>query len=223
VTRKDGKEEKQRIRRPYQRQPLLKAGDKWSAINVKLFCELLKEGFEGSGNPIYAWGAMRMCVGAGKPIPSWVIKYFAQCADRMISEWDTSDLQAVLPRILGFPKKGPGPGKPLQPGPGEDKAAFTRKFLNYILEGKDPKTARADACNEVFSCAFADKVTDKTLVGYLLETLRLQEAPPKNAQEWKAVAYRRAMGDLFLIANPTEADRERVRLLAKEIKSFLSG
>jgi hypothetical protein len=200
-------------------QPLLKAGDKWSDFNSEHFCERLKQDFERTGNPICAWGAMRMCIGAGKPMPSWVTKYLAQCADRMLSEWDTSDLQAVLPRILGFPKKRSGPGKPLLPGPRADKLTFTLKFLNHILEGKDPKTAKADACNQTFGRKVADKIDDKTLNRYLLQTLGLQEEP--NAQQWKALACMVARFDvverLSLKANPTEADRERTLAWLKKL------
>jgi hypothetical protein len=108
-----------------------------------------------------------------------------------MSNDDASDLRAVLPKVLGFPnKKKPGPGKPLRPGrPGLDldKADFILKFLPYIAQGDDPKTARSNACDGM-SPEFGDRHDDRALEKVLLDGLGLQKTPP--AEVWKILAYR---------------------------------
>jgi hypothetical protein len=200
-------------------EPFFKAGTKLSDVNINYYCEGLNRSFKNSGNPIYPWLALNVCIKARKPIPSWVTEYLFQCSERMFEAQDTSDLQAVLPRIFGFPKKRPGPGKPLNPHPSSDKTTFADKFLSYILEGKDPKTARTDACNDTLSCEFADNVESKTLDRYLLEALGLEEMPD-DAQEWETITVMYAAhykaGCTLLDANATEADREKARAILKE-------
>jgi hypothetical protein len=133
----------------------------------------------------------------------------------MMSKQDAPDLRKVLPEILAFPKKGRGPGKPLGPGPAPDKSRFTPKFVNYMMQGDDPKTARDSACNEM-GRKFADKYDDKALVKILVENMGLPETP--HANQWKRIAYlwaALACAELTLWdASATEEDRARARALA---------
>jgi hypothetical protein len=181
--------------------------------------EFVLESLEGSDNPIYAWLAIYFATEAGKPIPGWVIPYLAQCSKRMImvSAQDASDLRKVLPGVLGF-KKRPGPGKLLKPYLDLDKSSFTNKFARYIIQGKDPETARKDACNHTFKRKFADKVDDKTLDRYLVECMGLKKKP-KTANQWKTAVYKWVLGHAglhaFLNADATEEDRERAHALIK--------
>jgi hypothetical protein len=197
------------------------AGMKWSAVNAEYLLESLNELFEDSGNPAHAWLAIYFCTKFSEPLPGWVIAYLARCSKRMIiDKRDASDLRAVLPQVLGFPKKKPGPGKLLQPGPDEDKISFTREFVNYILQGDDPKTARKEACNHTFSRKVADKVDDKTLVHWLVDTMGLVKTP-QNAKQWKTAVYRYLALDLAQHArwnaNATEEDHKRADALAKKL------
>jgi hypothetical protein len=207
---------------PYKLRPFFEAGTRLSDINIKYYCEGMKERFERTGNPTYAWTAFNVCIKARKTVPGWVTEYLFQCSERM-AEADTPDLRKVLAKILGFPKRRPGPGSYLGSGRrGTDKDTFRRKFLNYILEGKDPKTARTDACNETFSRQFADKVSDKTLNGYLLERYEdLDEVP--DAEEWKTIAALEMVRDkaehVLMNANATDADREWARALLEDLDS----
>jgi hypothetical protein len=133
----------------------------------------------------------------------------------IFDEADTSDLRKVLPKVLGFPKrKKPGPGKLLKPDiAGDNKRSFTRKFINYVLQGMDPKTARDNAWNDM-SRKFADKHNDNTLVQILVDTLGLKTTP-LTARQWETVAYLFAMVDAterpLWDASATEEDRERAR------------
>ncbi len=137
----------------------------------------------------------------------------------MFDKRDASDLRAVLHEVLGFPKKKPGPGKLLQPVPNVDKISFTRKFVNYVLQGDDPKTARKEACNRTFSLKVADKVDDKTLVHWLVDTMGLVKIP-QDASQWKTVVYKYVALDLAQHArwnaDVTEEDRERADALVKK-------
>jgi hypothetical protein len=188
-------------------------------LNTEAIFESLEENFESSGNPVHAWIAIYFSTKFGEPLPKWVIAYLAQCSKRMIfDKRGTSDLREVLPEVLDFPKKR-GPGKLLQAGPDEDKISFTRKFVNYIMQGRDPKTARKEACNRTFSRKVADKVDDKTLVHWLVDTMGLVKKP-QNANQWKTAVYKYVALDLaelaFWNADATETDRERADALAKK-------
>jgi hypothetical protein len=201
------------------------AGMKLSEVNIEALLDCLAENFESSGNPVHAWMAIYWCDKFKKPLPSWVIAYLAQCSKRMFDTRETSDLQAVLAEVLGFPKRRPGPGKPLKLGPDLDKISFTTKFVNYILQGKDSKTAKADACNETFKRKIADKVDNKTLDNWLIDTMGLPEKP-QDDMEWKTAALRYAALDLgqrtFWNAGATDADRDRARALANKAFGLLN-
>jgi hypothetical protein len=177
------------------RPPELKAGQKRSDLNIEYLLKFVKEEFRSSGNPAHAWEAICFCSRADEPLPHWVITYLGECAERMISNGDTSDLRAVLPEVLGFPKKKkPGPGKLLRPGPGPDKVEFLLKFLTYIARGNDPKTARSNACDDM-SPEFGDKHDDRALEKILLDGFGLQKPPA--AEVWKILAYRSMASPLF--------------------------
>src|SRR6516225_11535116 len=86
------------------------------------------------GNPAHVWWAIYFCTQAGIPLPDWVVAYFGRCSKRMIEEHkDTSDLRAVLPKVLEFPsvsnqRKKRGRGKPLNPYGRSDRFNFAMKF-----------------------------------------------------------------------------------------------
>lgn len=195
------------------------AGMKLSQVNIEYLLKCLDENFGSSGNPVHAWAAIHFCIKAGKKLPDWVIAYLAQCSKRMISKQGASDLRKILPEVLAFPKKRRGPGKPLRLGREPDKESFTTKFVNYVMQGDDPKTARANACNQM-SRKFADKYDDQALVKILVDTMGLP-ATPQNANQWKRTVYRWAaesFAELSLWdASATKEDRERARVLADKM------
>jgi len=169
---------------------------KW---NTEYQVEVLRYLFESSvnptnvGNPAHAWWAIYFCTQAGIPLPDWVIAYLGRCSKRMIEEHvDTSDLRAVLPKVLEFPsvsnrRKKRGRGKPLNPYGRSDRFNFAMKFVLLILQGKDSKTARKDACIDTFSLEITEEVEDATLVDWLVDALGL-EKKPQNETEWIALA-----------------------------------
>jgi hypothetical protein len=150
-----------------------------------------RESFEASGNPIYAWKAIFLCVHAEMPIPPWLAAYLFQCSKRMLSDkaQQRSDLRAILPWVLGFPpKKKSGPGKLLNPyNFSLNRVLFLKEFAVRILEGEDPAAARRNACNVAFRGEDAD-VDDKTLRRWLRDGYGLKEAP-ENSEQWKKIAY----------------------------------
>jgi hypothetical protein len=168
------------------RPPEPKAGQEWSDLNIEYVLKSLDEVFRSSGNPVYAWNAICFCSRADEPLPHWVLAYLAECAERMMLNDHTSDLRAVLPKVLGFPKKKKsGPGKLLRPFD-PDEVEFTHKFLTYIARGNDPKTARSNACDDM-SPEFSDRHDDRALEKILLDGLGLQKPPA--AELWKILAY----------------------------------
>ena len=92
--------------------------------------------------------------------------------------------------------------------------------MNYILQGKDSKTAKADACNETFPLKVANKVENKTLDTWLVDTIGLSEKPQSDMQ-WKIAAYRYAALYLaqhaFWNADATDVDRDRSHALIKQV------
>ena len=42
--------------------------------------------FEDTGNPYHAWEAIWLCITHKKEFPGWVLRYLAQCAERMKSD-----------------------------------------------------------------------------------------------------------------------------------------
>jgi hypothetical protein len=194
---------------------------KLSQLNIEYLLECLGENFKSSANPVHAWTAIHFCIkaGNGKKLPDWVIAYLAQCSERMLSKQGASDLRKILPEVLAFPKKRRGPGKPLRPGREPDKESFTTKFVNYVMQGDDPKTARANACNDM-SPKFADKYDDQALVKILVDTMGLP-AKPQNPNQWKRTVCRWAaesFAELSLWdASATKEDRAMARALADKM------
>jgi hypothetical protein len=194
------------------------AGMKLSQLNIEYLLKCWDENFRSSGNPVHAWMAIHFCIKAGKKLPDWVIAYLAECSERMISKQGASDLRKILPEVLAFPKKRRGPGKPLRSGPEPDRFSFTTKFVNYIMQGDDPKSARDNACNDM-GCKFADKYDDKALVQILVDTMGLPETP--HADQWKRIVYLWVAEDFAQLAlwdaPMTEEDRARARALADKM------
>jgi hypothetical protein len=141
-------------------------------------------GLEETGNPYWAWHAVAICIKAKKPFPDWLTTYLAECADRMRSKKakNARDLRAVLPWILGFPKKH-GPGNPLDVDSNQHKKAFALAFAIQLDKGDAAPAARRNACNEIFGQA-VDDIDDRTLQRWLLEVFNLEKAPP-TVGEWK--------------------------------------
>jgi hypothetical protein len=75
-----------------------------------------------TGNPYYAWAAIRICISHKHAFPEWLSAYLENCADRMLSDEASKarDLRKVLPWILGFPslldpaRRKSGPGNPVE-------------------------------------------------------------------------------------------------------------
>jgi hypothetical protein len=143
-----------------------------------------RQAFEASGNPYYAWAALRLCTDLKKPLSPWLTAYLFQCSQRMLSEKaeQASDLREILPWVFGFPnrtKKG-----------WSDKISlrmwkFVTEFGVRILQDEDPVAARRNACNDAFDGKGAD-VDDKTLTRWLNKAFLLEKTP-KDARQWKKI------------------------------------
>jgi len=83
-------------------------------------------GLKETGNPHYAWQAIKHCIARKKEFPEWLIGYLAMCVMRMDSREakESRDLRKILPWVFGFPslfdtgKRKRGPGNLLDPDAG---------------------------------------------------------------------------------------------------------
>jgi hypothetical protein len=90
----------------------------------------------GTRNPIDYWKAVKGCVKFNREFPPSVRAYLGRCADRMLSEEAERprDVRKTLLWILEFPKKGMGPGSPLDRDDGGFLAAQKRWFAFNFVE-----------------------------------------------------------------------------------------
>ena len=148
-----------------------------------------------TGNPYYAWRAVRHCIEHGKEFPEWLFAYLGECAERMLSDEAKKkgrDLRKALPWIFGFPnvldptQRKRGPGNMLDPEGDPRMMDFAMKFAVRLEHGAQPAAAMSDACNDVFDGKNAS-VDEKTLRRWLLKAFDLKKSP-KTADEWKKMA-----------------------------------
>jgi hypothetical protein len=152
--------------------------------NPEFMLKVSHSGWEETVNPFYTWNAIKICGDHGLPLPPWVCAYLFKVAENMASEEArrATDLRDVLKSILGFPGKGRGPGRLLDPDPRADSLIFAAAFAAEIWSGREPLDAFAAACDKV-DPAVADR-DDKTLWGWLADEFALT-ARPKTNLEWR--------------------------------------
>jgi hypothetical protein len=141
-----------------------------------------------TGNPYFAWEAIKVCNTHSKPYPDWLRAYLGDCANRMTSPEAAAgghDLRKVLPRIFGFPNKR-GPGNLLNPTEGAEQLCdFAYKFAFRVLKGQRATAAMRDACIEAFDGTMAE-TDEKTLRRGLCHVFDLKEWPTDQTQ-WKTI------------------------------------
>src|SRR5262249_37111152 len=99
------------------------------------------EGLRETGEPIYAWRAIRICLADKVEFPHWIKGYLGQCVMRMDSPKarKSGDLRKVLPWVLGFPanrKRGPRKNNLMAD---TRMAIFPTLFTDYVIsEGLGP-------------------------------------------------------------------------------------
>jgi hypothetical protein len=162
--------------------------DKWfDAISDPDFqIRMCRGAWERVENPIFVWWAVAFCAEYKKPYPDWVTDYLGDVAQRMKSDYATAatDLRAVLPRIMGFSAKQPGPGRPLDPSDEDDALLLAGWFAIEIVDrGQKPTEALRKAA-ERLPPEVADR-DEKTLWRWLMKVVDLKRRPRTNA-EWRA-------------------------------------
>jgi len=141
--------------------------------------------FANTGNPYYAWQAIRICVKHKKKFPDTLLTYLGACADRMLSDEarKAGDVRKMLPGILGFPSKF-GPGNLLDPDDDpDDRLGFALRFMVKLAQDEKPTVALENAAAEILGKECADRVDDKTLRRWILEEFNLQNWP-RTPAEW---------------------------------------
>ena len=68
--------------------------------------------FQDSGNPLFIWGAFRLCREQGQEIPDWVFEYFENVASNLIAlsereEMSSDRASAEVYEALGMKKLSP--------------------------------------------------------------------------------------------------------------------
>jgi len=142
-------------------------------------------GWMNQQTPYYVWAAIDFCTRAKIGFPDWVNRYLAECAERMLSPDSTKsrDLRKVLPEIMGFPRKKPGPGHLLDPDPEWRYGAPAWRFAVQIEKGEKPTAALRDAF-DVLDPVIGDKMEAETLLAHIKRYFCITNAPRTNA-EWK--------------------------------------
>jgi hypothetical protein len=144
------------------------------------------ESYTESGNPYFAWEAVKVCNSHNKPFPDWLCAYLGDCADRITSPEAAAgghDLRKVLPWIFGFPNKR-GPGNLLKPTESaEELCDFAYKFAFRVAKGEQPSAAMRDACIDAFDGKMAE-ADEKTLRRWLCRVFDLKDWPADQTQ-WK--------------------------------------
>jgi hypothetical protein len=145
---------------------------------------------EDTGNPYYAWMAVRVCIEHKKEFPDWLLFYLGMCAEAIMSDKakKAGDLGRVLPWVFGFPNVldptqcKREPGNLLDPNGDPDRKRFALKFWVRLEEGETVLAAMRGAYDDVFKNGDAD---DKTLERWLLKEFGLKKRP-SDADGWKA-------------------------------------
>jgi hypothetical protein len=145
-------------------------------------------------HPVDYWRAIKGCVKHQREFPPSVIAYLGRCADRMLSEEAERprDVRKTLLWIMEFPKKGMGPGSPLDRS---DDAFLTvqKRWFAFNFVERLGRFDRGDKLGEARKNAgydvFGKNKKDKILRQYLREEFGVSELP-STMEEWQPVIGR---------------------------------
>jgi hypothetical protein len=161
----------------------------------------LRDLWQDTDNPYYAWEAINICARHKCAFPDWVQSYLEQCAKRMMDAGKSkasNDLRAILPGVFGFPKKR-GPGHPLRPDGDEDGSYMFAAIVFAVAIGDGQKPSQAlHKASETLDQPLADNIDDKTLLEHIKKFFGVKKAPRSNA-DWKGLIdswYRETFGAL---------------------------
>jgi hypothetical protein len=187
--------------------------DKWIATirSPNFRIRSCRSGWEETGNPVYVWETIAICTEHKKPLPDWVMDYLAAAARRMSSAdaRAATDLRKVLPKIMGFPAKPSGPGRPLDPDGGkpDDAILLAILFATEIERGLRPSAALRKAAAHDDLPADVTSRDERTLLRWVMQAVGL-ERRPRTSAEWRE-ALRSHLGDLgALVALIEQESRE---------------
>jgi hypothetical protein len=139
-------------------------------------------------NPVYLWNAVSICTDHKKPLPSPVLDYLAEVAQRIRSKEarECSDLRKVLPKIMGFPEKGRGPGRLLDPGPAATEGDWVHLAVLFGIElerGQKITAALRNAASKLPNSV--QSANDKTKIVWIEKALDLEHRS-RTAAEWQS-------------------------------------
>lgn len=144
-------------------------------------------------NPIYPWITILSCYKNGDILPDWTIKYFAECAEKLLTlDSKIGDFGRKLPLILGFDRAS---------GPKHQLKAIARmveiekmamQFAGNILKGREPSQARSD----IQIRGWDEPKVRKALKKHF----QLKRAPNSN-RGWQTVIFN------WLFENPSYQER----------------
>jgi hypothetical protein len=147
-----------------------------------------------SGNPLFAWEAMRFCAETKCAFPDWVSEYLGDCANRMPPDAKNLDVRKMLPSVLGFPRKR-GPRKACSLG--DDMAAAEQFLLAHVFayaieQGCSPTRATAEAAS-LLGRDYADR-DERTLMALIARHFNLAKVPRSRAA-WTQALLRAFRGN----------------------------
>jgi hypothetical protein len=140
-----------------------------------------------------------ICAEHGIPTPPEITAYLRGVAARMEGARQESDLRAALPKIMGFPAKKKGPGKPFDPDPAGSDPYDLRLLVLFGAElslGHSVAKALGNATVKL-PARFAS-LDERSLKKRIAKTAGL-EIMPSTAAEWRTKLEARVVGYLDLL------------------------
>jgi hypothetical protein len=137
-------------------------------------------------HPAFAWRVIGLCAENGIPMPPEIITYLGGVAARMQGAEQESDLRAALPKIMGFPAKKKGRGKPFDPDAdiGDlDDMRLAVLFATELRRGHTVSKALKNATAK-FDDAYFDSLDERSLKKRIAKAVCL-EIMPSTAAEWR--------------------------------------
>jgi hypothetical protein len=134
-------------------------------------------------HPVSIWKVIGICTTYGWPLPVEVLTYLFEVAERMEKARGATDLESVLPAILGFPKRKRGPGKPLADPHKIDWGKLDFAIPFGIELKSDPKISIEEALERAAGPSSSAHV--RTMKRWIVNALALNPKP-RTAPEWRA-------------------------------------
>jgi hypothetical protein len=141
--------------------------------------ERCREWFEQTGNPLWAWAALRHALNNEAPLPGWVRSYLLDTGESLfalVPKPPKEGVQEAIATAVGFPPPSPGAGSPFR-----DFERMLRRqhavgrFVRLVLLSNPPMPPTKAAESITREPGMPAKLD--TVLRYVQETFRLSSPP----------------------------------------------